>query len=135
MAPSLIPLLKGLKISLHYCYSSAVGIFRRSRLIKISYCRGVVLLLALLLACTANLMCISCDPDHNEQTPPLSVDFSFVVRGHSGIHAPRFMPQTPTPSLASSENLIVKYPIFGLQHSYLDIASTPYANVTLPLLC
>jgi hypothetical protein len=135
VAQSLIPLLKGLKISLYYCYSSAVGIFRRSSLIKVSYCRGLVLLLALLLACTANLMCISCDPDHNEQTPPLHVDFSFVVRGHSGIHAPRFVPQTPTPSFASSENLIAKYPIIVLQHSYLDIAAAPYANITLPLLC
>ena len=58
-------------------------------MIKISYARGLVLLLTLILSGTANLMCISFDPDHNAQTPPLRVDFSFVVRGHGRIQVQR----------------------------------------------
>ena len=104
-------------------------------MVKVSYCRGLVLLLALLLAGTANLMCVSCDPDHNEQTPPLRVDFSFIVRGHSGVHAQRFVPASPSASfLASSELLIWNDQRLGKQQSS-HIPSVSYPQVSPPLLC
>ena len=101
---------------------------------KVSYCRGLVVFLALLLAGAANLMCVSCDPDHNEQTPPLRVDFSFIVRGHSGVHAQRFVPISPASFLPSSEDLISSYQRPGKQSSG-QIPSVSYSQVSPPLLC
>jgi hypothetical protein len=47
--------------------------------------RGVVLGLMLLLACGANLVCISFDTDNDEDTPPITVELSLVApkRSHS----------------------------------------------------
>jgi hypothetical protein len=125
----------GLKISHEYCYSSTID-GRRSGLIKISYARGLVLLLTLMLAGTANLMCISFDPDHNAQTPPLRVDFSFVVRGHGRIQVQRSAPTAPNASsIASAKDLVWNHQRNPLQQTSAEINSAPCPHVTLPLLC
>jgi hypothetical protein len=41
--------------------------------------RGAVLGLMLLLACGANLVCISFDTDNDEDTPPITVELSLVA--------------------------------------------------------
>jgi hypothetical protein len=43
------------------------------------YIRGVMVILALLLASAANLVEFSYDADHDETTPPVVVDLHFVV--------------------------------------------------------
>jgi len=47
--------------------------------------RGAVLGLMLLLACGANLVCISFDTDNDEDTPPITIELSLVApkRSHS----------------------------------------------------
>ncbi len=54
--------------------------------------RGAVLGSMLLLACGANLVCISFDTDNDEDTPPITVELSLVApkRGH---HLPNKMAQ------------------------------------------
>jgi hypothetical protein len=103
------------------------------QLIKNSYFRGTMLVLAVLLTGAANLMCFSCDADHDANTPPLVVEFSFIAGAHGGVHAQRstaapvaVIPVRPPFTAVSCEHVA---DITMAQH-------LPLHGVTLlPLLC
>jgi hypothetical protein len=51
--------------------------------------RGAVLGLMLLLAGSANLVCLSFDADDNEDTPPVNVELNIVAPCKKSIQAPK----------------------------------------------
>jgi hypothetical protein len=51
--------------------------------------RGAVLGLMLLLAGSANLVCLSFDADDNEDTPPVSVELNIVAPCKKAMQAPK----------------------------------------------
>jgi hypothetical protein len=64
--------------------------------------RGAVFGLMLLLAGSANLVCLSFDADDNEDTPPVNVELNIVAPCKKAIQAPK-LHSVATASLHSSE--------------------------------
>ncbi len=110
-------------------FFSAVG----KAVIKISYIRGPMLVLAVLLAGAANLLSVSCDADHDADTPPLVIEFSFVTGAQAGVHAQRSIAAAPVAVTLDRQALALEFhPLLArpmAAHHLLEPA------VAIPLLC
>lgn len=95
--------------------------------------RGFTIGVTLLLAAAANLMYFSCDADHDKTTPPVIVEFHFVVRAQSGagFHA-SLVPVRLAP--AQNQTQAVSFSPLPSDGRPLRIGQLS-AQVVFPLLC
>lgn len=103
--------------------------------IATKYIRDSVVFVTLLLAAAANLMYCSCDADHDEATPPVIVEFHFVVRARSslGSQAAVILPTALTPARIPNQALSLKSLTVSARAPLPAEQSS--AQVALPLLC
>lgn len=103
--------------------------------IATKYIRDSVVFVTLLLAAAANLMYCSCDADHDETTPPVIVEFHFVVRARSslGSQAAVILPTALTPARIPNQALSLKSLTVSAREPLPAEQSS--AQVALPLLC
>jgi hypothetical protein len=110
---------------------SPIGGFRTRVVIATKYIRATMVVIALLLASTANLVDFSYDADHDETTPPVVVNLQFVLR------AQRSVPRAVTVAqIAVRLNFFVQsspLPALRAETALVPIERPP--QHLLPLLC